>query len=240
MVDWLATAARRWRAECDKKAEQTVLVLGDSHVRVFEHWWFMWALPRIRWHISYVPGGTASGLYNPNSITQTYARLMQGVHDVPCQWVIVNLGEVDTGYGIWVRAERHARDPYTLMAQAAQRYGRFIEELASMRRVIVLSAPLPTLPDTFVAGDDVLSRRQALQRSQLERTELTLALNNRMAELCASKGLYYLDDRTASLGADGLVKPAWLKRQATDHHYDRKTYAKWLARQLKPLLLEKH
>lgn len=240
MAEWLAQAARYWRARCDEKADQTVLVLGDSHVRVFEHWWFMWALPRVRWCINYVPGATASGLYNPKSITQTYARLMQSLSDANDGWAILNLGEVDTGYGIWVRAERHGHDPRQLMAQAAQNYERFIAEVAAKQPLIVLSAPLPTLPDTFVAGDDVLSRRKAVERSQRERTELTLAFNQRIAQACAALGVHYLSDEAVSLGADGLVKPEWLKRESPDHHYDRKTYAQWLARQLKPLLLKRH
>lgn len=240
MAEWLAQAARYWRARCDEKAEQTVLVLGDSHVRVFEHWWFMWALPRVRWCINYVPGATASGLYNPKSITQTYARLMQSLEDAKDGWVILNLGEVDTGYGICVRAERHGQDPRPLVDQAAQNYERFIAEIAAKRPLIVLSAPLPTLPDTFVAGDDVLSRRKAVAYSQLERTELTLAFNERIAQACTTLNVHYLNDEVASRGPNGLVKIEWLKRESPDHHYDRKTYAKWLTRQLKPLLMKRH
>src|SRR5690606_18106421 len=60
---WLAPSA--WRR---------VLVIGDSHVRVFEHWWFRWAMPLVRFDVVYVPGGTATGLPHPRSATRARTR----------------------------------------------------------------------------------------------------------------------------------------------------------------------
>jgi len=228
--------ARMWRARCDRLATRQVLVLGDSHVRVFEHWWFMWALPWVRWHIVYVPGGTAGGLYNPRAVTQAYARLTQALREVPSDLVVLNLGEVDTGYTIWVRAQRDGIDPRQAMAHAANNYIRFIREIHSGCRLLVLSAPLPTLSDDFEPTDDVLTTRKAVSHSQEERTALTLAFNDRISAACADLGVPYLDDREASLAPHGLVWPQWQREGGPDHHYNRKTYAKWLASGLKPFL----
>lgn len=230
---WLG---RRWRQRCDRRATLQVLVLGDSHVRVFEHWWFMWAMPWVRWHIVYVPGGTASGLYNAQSQTQAYAQFKQALTDTGYDWVLVNLGEVDTGHTIWARARQRQTQAEAMLDQALQRYLRFIDEVAQSHRVAVLGAPLPTLPDDFESDDEVAMTRRKAQGSLTDRTALTLAFNDRVAAHCAAHGLPHLDDRACSLGPDGRVRAEWLKREVIDHHYDRKTYARWLATQLKPLL----
>lgn len=236
MADWRVRLARAWRARCDRRATQQVLVLGDSHVRVFEHWWFMWALPRVRWHVAYVPGGTATGLPNPQSATRARSRFDEALANTPADLVVINLGEVDTGYTIWARAGRSQIDPHAAMAQAVERYAAFIGEVARQHRVVVVSAPLPTLPDGFTPGDDVATTRKSVAQSQAERTALTLAFNDAVAAACAALGVPHLDDRAHSLGADGRVRPVWQRADRADHHYDRKTYAQWLARALRPHL----
>ncbi|MDM7942116.1 MAG: SGNH/GDSL hydrolase family protein [Hydrogenophaga sp.] len=236
MTDWRMALVRRWRTRNEARAHTRVLVLGDSHVRVFEHWWFLWALPRVRWHIVYVAGGTATGLPNPQSATRARTRFDEALAGPPSDLVVINLGEVDTGYTIWARAERNGSDPRAAMAQAVQRYAAFITEVARQHRVVVVGAPLPTLPDDFVPGDDVGSTRKSVIHSQTKRTELTLAFNASVAAACAELGVPHLDDRADSLGADGKVKASWQRTDRADHHYDRKTYARWLARALHPHL----
>lgn len=236
MRDWRQKLAHAWRARCDRRATQQVLVLGDSHVRVFEHWWFMWAWPRVRWHVVYVAGGSATGLGNPQSLTQARARYEEALQHVPHDLVVINLGEVDTGYTIWARAARHGRDPLPMMAQAVQRYADFIQRVATGHRAVVIGAPLPTLPDDFVPSDEVGTRRKSVSQSLAERTALTLQFNDRIAEACRALGVPHLDDRAHSLGPDGRVHPAWQRTGEPDHHYDRKTYARWLAQALRPHL----
>lgn len=236
MADWRLPLLRAWQARRDRRARTTVLVLGDSHVRVFEHWWFLWALPRVHWHIVYVPGGTATGLANAGSITSTRTRFDQALAEVAHDWVIVNLGEVDTGYTIWARAARGNVDPQALMQQAVERYVAFLECIAPRERLIVLGAPLPTLPDRFEVGDEVSAMRRSVPQPQVERTRLTLEFNARVAAACRALGIRHLDDRAASLGPDGCVRRAWQHPERPDHHYARPVYARWLARSLKPWL----
>lgn len=236
--DWRARFARAWRARCDRRASLTVLALGDSHVRVFEHWWFMWALPHVRWNIAYVPGGTAAGLCNRGSATQARARFEQALQAAPSDLVLLNLGEVDTGYALWARAGRQNADPRALLADAVACYSEFVRQVAAGHRLVVIGAPLPTLDDHFVPADDIGSTRKQVQQSQLERTALTLAFNEQVASECAAIGVPHLDDRGFSLGANGVVRASWRRLDRPDHHYDRKTYARWLARALRPHLEE--
>ncbi len=236
MADWRVRFARAWRARCDRRARLSVLVLGDSHVRVFEHWWFMWALPSVRWHVEYVPGGTAYGLRNAASQTQARHRFDQALGSVPHDLVLLNLGEVDTGYNLWARAGSSGRDAHALMLQAVDHYLDFIREVAASHRLVVLGAPLPTLPDDFDVTDEVGATRRRVASTHRERTALTLAFNAEVARRCAALGVPHLDDRSASLGPGGIVRRQWQHPERHDHHYGRKAYARWLARALRPHL----
>ena len=232
----LSRLVARLRQKAHDHARLTVLVLGDSHVRVFEHWWFLARWPRVRWHVEYVPGGTAMGLYNRRSTTQAHSRFLQALADVPCQAVVLNLGEVDTGYTLWFRADRSGQDVQDLLQTSVARYRRFIDEVADSHRLVVLSAPLPTLGDDAPTHDELSLLRKSVGRSLQERTQLTLAFNRQIAVHCAALGVPYLDDAPASLGPNGLVQRRWQHRHRHDHHYDRFTYARWLARALSPHL----
>lgn len=236
MADWRLPLLRAWQARRERRATLSALVLGDSHVRVFEHWWFLWALPQVRWDIVYVAGGTAAGLAYTHSVTGARARFLHALQDTPHDVVILNLGEVDTGYNIWARAARDRVEPQQMMMQAAQRYLAFLDEITPRHRVIVVGAPLPTLPDEFAPVDEVSAMRRQVPQTLRERTRLTLAFNDHMASACAARGIVHLDDRADSLGPDGCVKPAWQRRDRPDHHYDRARYARWLARALQPHL----
>ena len=223
------------RRRADARACRTVLVLGDSHVRVFEHWWLLWAWRDVRWHVEYVPGGTATGLYNKKSLSQAHTRFVQALASVECECVILNLGEVDTGHALWAKAARDGSDMQVMLTTAIERYARFIRETAGRHRLIVLSAPLPTVPDGVQAEDEVMTLRSALNRSLRERTALTLEFNRQVAAVCAELAVPYLNDAASSLGADGQVRPSWQRRRV-DHHYHRLTYARWLSRALRPYL----
>ncbi len=227
---------RVWRNWCDRRARTSVLVLGDSHVRVFEHWLFMWYLPHVRWRIVYVPGGSASGLYNRDSLTQAYKNFEQALTTVKADFVILNLGEVDAGHAIWARAQRSGRPMAALLDDAVANYTRYIHELAPQCRLIVVSAPLPTLGDDFQPHDETARTRRAVTLSQRERTALTLAFNDRVGQACRAIGVPHLDDRAWSMGPDGLVRRRWMNRDFADHHYHRKVYARWLSRSLRPIL----
>ena len=109
-------------------------------------------------------------------------------------------------------------------------------ELAPRCRLVVLSAALPTLPDDFVPHDEVATTRKAVAMTQRERTALTLAFNDRVAAACRDPGVPHFDARRWSLGDNGIVRPGWVRADTADHHYDRKTYARWISRTLSPLL----
>lgn len=232
------TPAGKWRGAWTALAggaEFRVLAIGDSHVRVFEHWYFALRLPRTAIDIAYVPGATAIGIHNLNSRTGARRTFRDVLASRPADLVIVHLGEVDTAYTLWARAARSGRPVQALADAAVERYWNFLREIRRKHRVAVLSACLPTLPDQGALGDEVASVRRTVEASQRERTQLALSFNRSLQQRCAGVGMPFLDSSEAALGADGLVRPSWVKQGAHDHHYARLPFARWLAPKLAQL-----
>lgn len=225
-------ALRIW---LQRRGTLRVLVLGDSHVRVFEHWLFLVGLPRTVFEVVYVPGGTATGVRNSRSISGAYRRFRDSLQASTYDLVLVNMGEVDTAYTIWKRADRDGTDVERMFESAVRNYCAFIEEVAASHRLVVLSAPLPTLADQAHNPDPEVKMRNEVSASQQARTALALRFNARVRDFCAERGIPYLSSDAAALGEDGLVRPAWCRRDRPDHHYARLPYAWWLVLALRGL-----
>ena len=226
---------RRCAALVCKRPLQHVLVLGDSHVRVFEHVWFALRLPNVRFDIEYVPGATAIGIDNRHSTTSALLRFTDRLQSSGHDWVLLNLGEVDTAYSLWKLVEFRSCPIPVLLDEAVRNYCEFIAEVAAAHRVAVLSAPLPTLADQAAPRDETASVRQQVSATQRVRTELAREFNARIEAFCRTHGVPYLDSSPHALGVDGLVKRSWHHPRRFDHHYARRPYARCLVQQLKEL-----
>lgn len=236
LIDNAYRRIREWvRKVLYRKASLRILVIGDSHVRVFEHWRFLWAFPNTRFDVVYVPGSTAYGIANHASQTGAYTKFMAALSSQKYDVVFVNLGEVDTAYSLWRISERSSRSIQDLMRQASKNYCNFLKTIHQEHPVVVLSACLPTLADHADSQDDVARMRSTVKASQQERTALALEFNARVALFCAEHAIAYLNCAPAALGPDGLVRAEWVNQERFDHHYARAPYARWLASALKRL-----
>lgn len=238
-VDLIGETHRRMREWIRKmlyrRASLRVLVIGDSHVRVFEHWRFLRAFPRTRFDVVYVPGGTAYGIANRDSKTGAYTKFMAALSGGKYDLVVVNLGEVDTAYTLWRTAEKSGKSASDLMTLAARNYCKFLEDIHTEHPVTVLSACLPTLADHAGSKDEVARVRSSVKASQPERTALALEFNARVCEFCARHGIPYLNCASAALGLNGVVRAEWVNQKRLDHHYAREPYARWLVQELRRL-----
>lgn len=238
-VDWIGEScrsAREWiRKVLYRKASLNILVIGDSHVRVFEHWRFLWELPHTRFDVVYVPGGTAYGMANRASATGAYTTFMAALSSQAHDLVLVNLGEVDTAYTLWRNSERSGKSVAHLMALAVRNYCGFLAAIHQKHPLVVLSACLPTLADHADSKDEVAHVRSSVKASQQERTALALEFNARVAGFCAEHSIPYLNCAPAALGANGVIRDEWVNQDRFDHHYARAPYARWLARELRQL-----
>jgi hypothetical protein len=229
---------RLWRHAAGRFHPDTprrILVLGDSHVRVFEHPWFAFALPQVRFDIEYVPGATAIGIVNRHSTTSALIRFTEVLAASRHDWILVNLGEVDTAYSLWKLVDFRGVALEVLLDEATQNYCAFIADVSARHRLAVLSAPLPTLADQAAPQDDTAQMRRQVNATRRERTELANAFNARIGAFCRANDVPFLDSSRDALGPDGLVKRSWCRWRGFDHHYERWPYARCLTRQLKSL-----
>ncbi len=206
-----------------------VLVLGDSHTRVFDIARLRLRLWRYRLRVVRVNGATASGLENPNSKTQAFQKFEAALEKTRADRVIVMLGEVDAGFVIWYRATKQGIPVTKSLEQTLKTYGAFLKSIQVRGlRPVCISAPLPTIEDDNSWGE-VANLRRSVTATQRQRTELTLSLNQKMAAFCHAEGIAHLSFDDASLGRDGLVKPTLLNRNRLDHHYNKRAYVNLLA-----------
>ena len=220
-----------------KRVRMPVYCLGDSHIGIFDDDRLRRALPFAHFHTVSVEGATASGLPNPNSQSQagvifddTLGRMEATAR------IIVCLGEVDAGFVIWLRTKSAPTTLLRSFRNAVKNYQTFLTRLAAARRVIVVSAPLPTIRDgdrTSIVGN----LRRELNVSQRDRTRLTLLFNRVMQRFCAARKIIYLPLDAASLdAASGVVAERLRHPSATNHHYCSEAYAALLAQHLRGTL----
>lgn len=210
---------------------QEILVLGDSHTPIFNHPLFREKFPNLFFNVLTVIGATASGLENPNSTTQAYPVFREAVSQTTAKQIIVMLGEVDTGFVIWYRAQKYQESVATMMDKAVASYSRFLAELNLRFEVVCISTPLPTIQDNNNWGDIANARRE-VAASQAERTALTLEFNRIMQGFCQQNGISYIMLDDLSLGDDGIVKAELLNSDCNDHHYDAEQYSRLLVEEL--------
>ncbi|OIQ77288.1 hypothetical protein GALL_410220 [mine drainage metagenome] len=204
-----------------------ILVLGDSHTPIFNHPSFRERFPELRFNVVTVIGATASGLENPNTRTQAYPIFRQALEKSSAAKVIVMLGEVDTGFVIWYRANKYQESVSAMKDRAVASYSRFLLEVAERFEVVCISTPLPTISDDNDWGE-VANARREVTATQLERTALTLEFNREMQAFCERHGLAYLMLDEVSLGEEGVVRSGLLNRDPNNHHYDPDTYSGFL------------
>jgi len=206
---------------------QEILVLGDSHSPIFNHPLFKEKFPNLVFNVLTVIGATASGLENPNSTTQAYPVFREAVRQTAAKQVIVMLGEVDTGFVIWYRAQKYQESVAPMMDKAIASYSRFLSELNRNFEVVCISTPLPTIQDGNDWGDIANARRE-VTASQVERTALTLEFNRIMQEFCLQNDIRYIMLDDLSLGDGGIVKAGLLNSDCNNHHYDSEQYSRLL------------
>ncbi|MGZ5007698.1 MAG: SGNH/GDSL hydrolase family protein [Methylobacter sp.] len=204
-----------------------ILVLGDSHTPVFNHPLFKEAFPDRFFNVLTVIGATASGLDNPNSTTQAYPIFRDAIKQSTAKQVIVMLGEVDTGFVIWYRAQKYRESVAAMMDKAVTNYSGFLAELKMRFEVICISTPLPTIQDGNDWGEIANARRE-VTASQKERTALTLEFNRIMQAFCMRNGIRYIMLDDDSLGDCGIVKTDLLNCDSSNHHYDPDRYSRLL------------
>ncbi|WP_207865498.1 SGNH/GDSL hydrolase family protein [Pseudomonas sp. 58(2021)] len=212
-----------------------VLVLGDSHASVFSSDEMRTLLSEYSFEVISVGGATVSGLKNPNAVTQAMPQFTAALDATHAKTVIVMLGEVDTGFVIWYRAQKHDSSVEQMLQLALDNYQKLLKDIARTHQVIALSTPLPTIQDEMEWGE-VANLRKEVKASLADRTRLTIEFNNRMEEFCRRERFSYLNLDSHSIDASGRLKESLRNPDPSDHHYDPSAHALMIAPCLAPVL----
>lgn len=179
---------------------QEILVLGDSHVRIFQSHEIHSGFRGSFFNVVSTPRATASGILNPISKVQAYPVFKKALTQSRAHQVIV----------IWYRAHKCGESVHVMLERALRSYSDFLAE--------IVRTPLLTIPDVAVCGDVAKARRD-VTATQMECTELTLAFTRRISAACKTLGAIFVDLDSESLGAEGLVRRDLLNDDTADHHY---------------------
>jgi hypothetical protein len=211
---------------------EEILVLGDSHASIFSHKCIRSFFSSYVFNVVSVGGATVSGLQNPNSKTQALPIFIDQVKKSKAKTIIISLGEVDTGFVIWYRAEKYQAQVSEMLDNACRNYQELLSILSKTHRVICISTPLPTIRDGQDWGD-IANARKDVKATQLQRTNLTIQFNRNIQEFCKMSAITYLDFDDESIGRNGLVDGKLLNQNTADHHYDSHAYAEMIIQKLK-------
>ena len=214
-----------------------VLCIGDSHVQVMRHV----HVRNVWFRVKSLYGATASGVMNPNSATHSLSTFTAQLRRAkPWQAVLLQLGEVDCGFVIWHRAERRGLSVDEQLTYTLDSYSTFIERVVEMGfdRVIVLSAPLPTISDYPSEWGEVANLRSEVKATQVERTSLTLRFNEQLRERCHAMGAAFVDVTNGHYDpSTGLIDRCFLRDTHQDHHLADRPYAQLISRELRKMWL---
>jgi len=107
-------------------------------------------------------------------------------------------------------------------------------------KVIILSAPLPTIRDNQHWGD-VANLRNCINATQKERTELTMRYNDRLSAFCHERNIMFIDTSPILMDSKtGVIDDAYLNPDPLDRHLKEEKYAAIIAAQINNMkVLEK-
>lgn len=212
---------------------RTVLVLGDSHARVFLEVNRLRLLPRTRFVVVAVSGATALGAVNPNSMTNALGTFRQVLRWTRRQTPLVCvLGEVDCGYLVWYRSESLGVPLATQVTESITNYLRFLrEDCGPGRPILVVSPPPPTISDDFEWTSEIANLRKSVQATQLERTALTVEYARRLGDqLRDLPGSTFMDLNSDVIDpATMLVRRSLVNKDPQNHHLNQQEYARIIA-----------
>jgi hypothetical protein len=225
MFQWFGKKLRIFKSFYKTK----VFVFGDSHTEIFQHLNSQIYNQKFYFTVCLVGGATAQGLRNPNSKTNAVEIFKKRLLTIKNKkrLLIFSLGEVDTGFIIWFRAEKHNDSVENQMNESLSAYFSFIEWVKSQgfNNMGLLSAPPPTIEDNQEWGT-VANQRKEVKASKLERTQLTIRYNLRLKEFCEKNGILFIDCDSHLLAQNGLVKNEFLNSDKTNHHLDIAKYSR--------------
>lgn len=200
-----------------------LLCVGDSHLYAVKQAAEIGLIKADECRFSIVPGATAVGLRNPNSITDAMSIFNEDIYKRPTDtYLLIQIGEVDCGFVIWYRSTKYGESVERQMYESLKAYQDFIMNL--MRRgykhICITGAILPTIRDDVDFGT-VANARSEIRVPLLERTRLTLEYNVGLKKLSEELNINYLELTQKILSKESfVVDDNFRNPDPRDHHLD--------------------
>lgn len=194
--------------------------LGDSHLRAVTIAINAGLFGGIRCQVEYVGGATAVGLRHPTAKTQALVKYRECLLPFrPDVIPVFQLGEVDCGFVIWLRAQRYGESIDQQFEASIHAYRGFLKEVKNAGySPLVTSATLPTIRDGDLDGEVSLLRHE-VRATYRERTELTLRYNDRLKTICSEEKLGYIDFDIDLIDPETKLLREWFRHpDPKDHH----------------------
>lgn len=205
-----------------KSKKKSILVLGDSHTRVFQHINKKRLMPDIKFDCLTINGVTAQGICNPNSKTNANTDFKKKLSEKKHDEVMIMVGEVDCGFTMWYRKDKYNTSIKEQLDNAVSKLFEFIDnEIRTKydaKQITVIGANLPTLFDHITPQQKV--RREFNGHGTLkERTKLTLMYNDSLKNESIKRRYKYIDIVKETMNqATQVVDKQYLRPNERDHH----------------------
>jgi len=213
-----------------------ILVFSDSHGGVFEYIHDNYLLEPHYINARVRGGTTAYGLYKKDSKALVdYIKELEKFRKFDT--IIIQLGEVDSGFIWWKKAEENGDLAQNYISISIQGYEKLIKILLEKgKRVIITGAILPTIKDNQKNSPEV-ALRDSVKNTQKERTELILLFNKELKKIAKKYNLDYIDITKETLNKKiGVLDDKYINHQRADHHQNFKTTAQFWVEKLKKVL----
>ena len=215
------------------KNKKNILVFGDSHSRVFK---YCNAISnKFNFNVNIISGATAQGAVNPNNKSHSLKIIrnqLKNINRDDYDYVMIMLGEVDCGFVIWYRAEKHNISIDDQLNTSVTNLFKFVNDelyMFNQNNIIILGANLPTIKDNtnknFLSG-----ARSEVNATILERTQITIKYNALLSHNCKSKKYNYIDIVNETINKrTNIIKDKFLNNDPYDHHLSSEITSKiWL------------
>jgi len=220
----------KWQDGVTHRSYRIVNVLGDSHTRYFRFLQNHYPLKSTYLRVFNVTGATASGLSNPHS--KTRAAMAFGVllrYLNKRQSLLIQLGEVDCGFAIWIRAAKKGTRAEDELKRAFDNYMASVRMAMDLgfKKVFIATVSPPTIEDWNVWRGPIGHLRRQVAADIMGRSQLTRLFNQLLREGAETVGYTFLDVETLFTDPEtSLVRPELFSDRPGDLHLNNHEAAK--------------
>ena len=208
-----------------------VIVLGDSHARIFDEC-------KDVVHVERVPGATANGMLNDDSVTGARKIYREIIAGYPYQtWTVFNLGEVDCNAAAFRQEDLSETD---WIHKATKNYQEYLKWASGVVKPIVCSVHLPPVED--YSGPEYTDQERApralITAKKAIRTALVMFFNTLMDAFCEDNEIPFIDYTQEITGPDGLLNMDFAIDPGNSH-LDKRKIGRIVCPKLKEIIEER-